>query len=68
MTDLICYDCLTEDNQHVPAVTTVSGTAVCEKCARERAEIQSAGADLANERQQQIFDQLAQAMAPRKPI
>lgn len=68
MTDLICYDCLTDDNKRTPAVTTVSGTAVCEKCARERAEIHEAMADEASARQQQVFDSLAEATSRRRPI
>ena len=38
VTDIgLCFDCLTDDDAQVPAVTTHKGTAVCEKCARERA-------------------------------
>lgn len=36
--DLLCFDCLTDDNRRVPAVTLHRGHAVCEKCAREWAE------------------------------
>ena len=39
MSDLgVCYHCLTEDDEQVPAVTTLRGTAICVKCAREYAE------------------------------
>ena len=34
----VCYHCLTEDDEQVPAVTTLRGTAICEKCAHEYAE------------------------------
>ena len=34
----LCYHCLTEDDEQVPAVTTLRGTALCEKCAREYAD------------------------------
>ena len=39
MSDLgVCYHCLAEDDEQVPAVTTLRGTAICGKCAREYAE------------------------------
>lgn len=39
MTDLgVCYHCLTEDDEEVPAVTTLRGTALCKKCSGEYAE------------------------------
>jgi hypothetical protein len=30
-----CYHCLTEDGKEVLAVTTLRGTALCEKCGQE---------------------------------
>lgn len=35
--DMLCFDCLTENNKRVPAVTMRRGTAICENCAREYA-------------------------------
>ena len=37
----VCYHRLTEDNEEVPAVTTLRGTALCEKCGREYADHES---------------------------
>lgn len=33
---LLCYDCLTDEDRSVVAVTMFNGTTYCEKCARER--------------------------------
>jgi hypothetical protein len=49
MTDLLCYDCLTDDNEKVPAVTMHNGNALCEECAREwAAHDQEAREQIAN--------------------
>ena len=37
----VCYHCLTEEDEEVPAVTALRGTSVCGKCAREYAEYES---------------------------
>ena len=42
MSDLgVCYHCLTEDDDQVPAVTMLRGTPICETCAREYAAHES---------------------------
>ena len=33
MTEMYCFRCLTNDNEHEPAVTTFVGTLLCERCA-----------------------------------
>jgi hypothetical protein len=33
MTEMLCFRCLTDDNQQVPAVTAFVGTMLCDRCA-----------------------------------
>jgi hypothetical protein len=33
MEGMHCFRCLTNDNEHVPAVTAFVGTLLCERCA-----------------------------------
>jgi hypothetical protein len=33
MADMYCFRCLTNDHEHVPAVTAFLGTLLCERCA-----------------------------------
>jgi hypothetical protein len=51
MSQLYCFRCLTDDHEHVEAVTAFVGTPLCERCAQEeerlrRQMIQEAASNL----------------------
>jgi NMD protein affecting ribosome stability and mRNA decay len=51
MTEMLCFRCLTNDHQQVPAVTAFVGTMLCDRCARQeehlrRQMIQEAASNL----------------------
>lgn len=64
----LCYDCLTDDDNEIEAVTARQGTPLCKKCANELAEADRNRDAALEERQAQISESLSNFGRPRFPL